>query len=520
MPACWGSEVNATGTRNRSLITLGIVTCTFMSALDTTIANIALPHMQGGLSATREQITWVITSYIVAQAVTIPVTGWLAARFGIKQLLLASLVGFIATSVLCGMATSLPQMVLFRLLQGMVAAPLMPLTQVVLFNINPPEHHGRAMAYFTMAAVVAPATGPVIGSWLTENLSWQWCFFINVPFGLAAILMISTFLPSAPVERRRFDFFGFGTLGFAIIAFQLMLDRGTTLDWFASREVQIEAAVAGTGFFMFLVHVITAKQPLFPPALMRDRNYVVSVAIGFFFSVLMFSSFAVLPLMMQGLLGYSVTHAGYLSTPRGLVMLALLPLMGRLDGLVDRRIMLAMGFAILSLSFWQMAKFDLSMSGQEIVWATMLQGVGQAMLFVPMSTLGFSTISQKLRPEASSFSNLIRNLGGSLGLAAIQALTVMNSQTMHASLAAHITPDNPVLRALTPDQLSPDTVQGALALDAEISRQAMMVAYVDDFLLMAVICVLCIPLVLLIRAKRSGDGEGDGQAVPSEAARA
>ena len=500
---------------NRGLITLGVVISTFMSALDTTVANISLPHMQGNLSASPEQITWVITSYIVAQAVAIPVSGWLAARFGIKPMLLACIAAFTVASVLVGLATSLPQLVAFRVLQGAVAAPLMPLTQTVLFNINPPERHGNAMAMFTLAAVVAPALGPVVGGWLTENLSWRWCFFINVPAGLVSMLLIAVFLPGARVEQRRFDFLGFGALSVALIAFQLMVDRGTTLDWFDSREIWIEATVAGTGLFVFLVHTATTRNPMFPPVLLRDRNYVTSIVLGFFFSVMMFSSFTLMPLMMQGLLGYSVLHAGYLSTPRGVLMLVMLPFMGRLDALVDRRILMAAGLSILVISFWWMAHFDLSMSGEQIVLATMLQGLGQALLFVPLSTFGFATIAPELRPEASSFSILIRNLGGSAGVAALQALTVANGQTMHASLAANVTPDDPVLRALTPELLSPDTVHGAMALDAEIARQALMVAYVNDFWLLTLICALCIPLVLLIRKMP----RGSGNAGPAEAGR-
>jgi len=488
---------------NRGLITLGVVLSTFMSALDTTVANISLPHMQGNLSASPEQITWVITSYIVAQAVTIPVSGWLAARFGIKAMLLGCIAAFTVTSVLCGLATNLPELVLFRMIQGAVAAPLMPLTQVVLFNINPPQRHGHAMAMFTLAAVVAPAIGPVIGGWLTENFTWRWCFFVNVPAGFAAMALISAFLPSTPVEQRRFDFLGFGALSVAVIAFQLMVDRGTTLDWFDSREVIIEALVAGSGFFVFVVHMLTAREPMCPPALLRDRNYVTAIIIGFFFSVMMFSSFTLMPLMMQGVLGYPVLYAGYVSTPRGLLMLVLLPFMGRLDAMVDRRILMAAGLGVLVLSFWQMAQFDLSMSGREIVGATLLQGLGQAMMFVPLSTFGFATIAQELRPEASSFSILIRNLGGSAGVAAIQAYTISNGQATHATLSAHVTADNPVLRSLTPGNFSPDTVQGALALNSEINRQAMMVAYVNDFWLLTIICALCIPLVLLMKTQRN-----------------
>ena len=485
---------------NRQLITLGIIMSTFMSSIDTTVANIALPHIQGNLSASPEQITWVITSYIVATAITIPLSGWLAAQFGIKRMLLASIVTFTAASVLCGVAHSLPELVIFRMLQGIAAAPMAPLTQTVLFNINPPERFGRAMALFTMAAVVAPAVGPILGGYLTEDLSWRWCFFINVPVGIASFLLITAFLPGDPARPRPFDFLGFGSLATAIAAFQLMLDRGTTLDWFASREIITEATVAGTAFWVFIAHSLTARSPLFPGGLLRDRNFVTSTVFGFFFAVLTFCSFTLLPLMMQGLLGYSVIHAGVLSMPRGLVMLAILQVMGRIDAMVDRRLLVALGLVFFVAAFWLMSRFSLEMSGEPIIWASMLQGVGQGILFVPLSTLGFATISHKLRPDASALSNLVRNVGGSIGIATIQALTAMNSQSMHASLAAHV---GRVRGMALPEMLSPDTAAGAQVLNAEISRQALMVGYMDDFRLMTIIGALCIPLVLLLRQPKN-----------------
>jgi DHA2 family multidrug resistance protein len=490
-----------TATPNRTLITLGLILSAFMSAIDTTVANIALPHIQGSLSASPEQITWVLTSYFIAQAVTIPISGWLASRFGLKPMLLTCVFGFTVTSMLCGAATSLPELVLFRAMQGMVAAPLMPVAQAVLININPPERLGRATAIFTMAAVVAPAVGPVFGGWLTDELSWRWCFYINLPAGLLSMALIFTFLPSSPAQPRRFDFLGFATLGIAVASLQLMLDRGTMLDWFDSTEIIIEAAIAATAFWFFLAHTFTARHPLFPTALLRDRNFQTSALFSFFFSSLTFSSFALLPLMMQGVLGYSAIYTGYLSAPRGIVMLIILQFMGRLDNLVDRRLLIAVGLSFFVLAFWEMSRFDLSMDGWPIVYATMLQGVGQGILFVPLATLGFMTVSRELRPDVAAATNFIRNIGGSISVAVMQAITVINTQTMHASLSAHVGPEVAAAQALPP-HLSPDTAAGAIALNAEIERQALMVAYVDDFHVLMLIALLSIPLVLLIRKPR------------------
>jgi DHA2 family multidrug resistance protein len=487
---------------NRGPITLGIMIAAVMTGLDTTVANVALPHMQGSLSASPEQITWVLTSYIVAAAVMTPVSGWLAARLGLKFMLLVVIAGFTAVSVLCGMATSLPEMVVFRVLQGMMGAPMLPLAQAVLLNINPPERYGRAMALFTMASVVSPVIGPVVGGYLTEDLSWRWCFFINIPAGAVAMLLLWTAMPREAPQRRPFDFLGFGSLAVAIAALQLMLDRGPSQDWFGSREIWTEAVLALGGFWVYLTHTLTAKHPLFSPALARDRNFVATTIFGFFFSVLSFASLSLLPLMTQGVLAYPVLWSGIVSMPRGLAMLAVLQVMGRLDALVDRRLLVGIGLALMTAAFWRMTHFDLSMSSRQFINATLLQGLGQGIIFVPLATLAFATMDPALRAEASAISNLLRSLGGSVGISLMQATMAVNSQKMHASLAAHIRPDDPVLRAALPPGLSPYTLPGAVALNDEITRQATMVAFVDNFRLMTLIGVCCIPLVLLLRQPR------------------
>jgi DHA2 family multidrug resistance protein len=500
------------GAVQRGPITVGIMLATTMNALDLTIVNVSLPHMQGNLSSSPEQITWVLTAYMIASAVMTPVSGWLASRFGIRRMLLATITGFTLASVLCGMATTLTQLVLFRMLQGVTAAPMTPLAQSVLLNINPPSRYARAMALFTMSVVVAPVVGPVVGGWLTEDFSWRWCFFINIPAGLGALALLWLYLPGEASRRRPFDFLGFGSLAIALTCFQLMLDRGTTKDWFSSPEICIEAGIAATAFAMYLAHTLTADHPLFPNSMFRDRNFVTSAIFSFFFSMLLFCSFSLLPLMMQDLLGYPAIHSGFISAPRGMVMLAILVVMGRIEPHVDRRLLVAVGVAFILWGFWEMAQFDLSMSGNRIVLATILQGIGQGIIFVPLTTLGFATIPQHLRPDASAVSNLARNIGGSIGIAAIQALTVFNSQRMHASLAGHIIPENPFLGSFLPDNLSPDTVTGAIALNAEITRQARMVAYVDDFWLLTGIAAILLPLVFLLRQPR-GRASAEGEPV-------
>jgi DHA2 family multidrug resistance protein len=497
------SDRTAARETRRTPITIGIMLATVMGAIDMTVVNVAMPHMQGSLSASPEQITWVITSYIVAVAATMPVSGWLAARVGLKRMLLLSIGCFTLVSALCGAATTLPAMVALRVLQGMVVAPMPPIAQAVLLNISPPERQGRAMALFSMAAVAAPVVGPLVGGYLTEELSWRWCFYVNLPAGAASILLLWIFLPQDRPVARKFDFLGFGSLAVGISACQLMMDRGPSRDWFGSREIWIEAILAAGAFWVYLAHTLTAKHPLFDKALARDRNFVATTAIGFLYSVLVYSTVILVPLMMQGVMGYPVMLSGLASTPRGLLMICILQAMGRLDALVDRRLFIGVGLVFVAAGLWRMSQFDLAMGGRTIVEASLLLGMGQGMILVPLTTLAFGTLSPALRPDASAVTNLVRNLGGSVGISVMQALTAFNGQSMHAALAAHVRPDDPVVRAGLPPALSPHTVQGALTLNEEITRQATMVAYVSDFRLLFFVAALCAPLLLLLRQPRA-----------------
>jgi DHA2 family multidrug resistance protein len=476
---------------------------TIMSILDTTVVNVAMPHMQGSLSASRDQITWVVTSYIVSTAVMTPISGWLAARVGLKALILSAVACFTVTSMLCGIAGDMQQMVIFRALQGFAGAPIAPICQAVLLKINPPERYGRAMALFMMGNVLAPVLGPILGAWLTESLSWRWCFFINLPAGIGSIVLLWTFLPREAPVARAFDFLGFGTLALGIAALQLMLDRGPSLDWFGSREICAEAALAAGSFWMFISHTLTARRPLFDARVARDRNFVSTTILSFFLNMPLYAGITLLPLMMQGLLGYPVMISGLVSVPRGALMLVTLMVIGRLDAIVDRRLLMAVGLLFCVLGFWRMTGFSLSMSTQSIVWAGVLQGIGQGIIFVPASTLAFATLNPAVLPEAAAIANLVRNFAGSFGIAVMQALTAFNIQAMHTALAAHITPGGQALRDL-PFAQSLHGAHGAVAMNAEVTRQATMIAYVDDFRLMVAMGLICIPLLLLLRPKRPG----------------
>jgi DHA2 family multidrug resistance protein len=501
--------VTAEGAPNRRLITAGLMMANVMSSLDTTVVNVAMPHMQGSLSASPEQITWIVSAYMVATAVMTPLSGWLAARIGIKPMLMLVVVWFTAASMLCGVAASLQQIVVFRMLQGVGAAPIAPLCQAVLFNINPPERYGRAMATFIMSNVLAPVVGPIVGAYLTETLSWRWCFFINLPAGIGSILLLWAFLPKEAPVMRRFDFLGFGSLALAVASFQLMLDRGPSRDWFSSAEVCFEAVLAACGLWVFVMHSLTAKNPLFPVALFRDRNFVATTTFSFFFNMPLFAGFALLPLLMQGLLGYPVVLSGLLSVPRGIAMMTTLVIVGRLDSVLDRRMMIITGLCICVLGYWQMTRFDLVMDHRAIIGSSILQGIGQALVYVPISTLSFVTLSPTLRADASAAANLLRFLSGGLGISIMQAFLAWNSQSMHASLATFATATNPMLRSALGNGApgaGADPTPGLLALNGEITRQATMVAYMDGFWLMVALGVACAPLILLFRMPRRTPG--------------
>ncbi|HEY2357360.1 MAG TPA: DHA2 family efflux MFS transporter permease subunit [Phenylobacterium sp.] len=494
--------------KNRWPITISIMLATVMNSLDTTIANVALPHMQGSVSASPEQITWVLTSYIVAAAIMTPLSGWLADRIGRKRMFLISIGGFTIASMLCGIATSLPEIVLFRVLQGMFGAALIPLSQAVLLDINPPEKHGQAMAIWGAGAILGPILGPALGGYFTENLSWRWCFYINLPIGILAFLGVFLFISGDRLRKaKRFDFLGFGMLTLFIASFQMVLDRGPSQDWFQSREIWIETILAVIGLWVFVIHTMTTDHPFFDKALIRDRNFVTASVFGFFVGILLFSTMALLPPMMQTLMGYPVLTSGLVSMPRGVGSFAAMFFVGRLIGRVDTRLILFTGLSISAVALWQMMHFDLSMGVWPFITSGVIQGLGIGLLFVPLSTLAFATIAPHLRPEGSSVYTLVRNLGSSVGISIMNALLVANIQTMHESLAGKIIPSDAVVRANLPRMLDPSTAAGITSLNAEITRQASMVAYVDNFRLMFVITIACMPMLLLMRKPRPAGGE-------------
>jgi DHA2 family multidrug resistance protein len=464
--------------------------------------------MQGSLSASQEQMGWVLTSYIVAAAIATPATGWLAGRFGRKRLFLVSVAAFTITSMLCGLAQTLSEIVLFRFLQGLSGAALVPMSQAVLFDINPPERHGRAMSMWGLGVILGPMLGPILGGWLTDNFSWRWVFYINLPLGALAFLGVLAFIPRGSRRESKFDFAGFGLLAIAVGALQLMLDRGPILDWFGSTEIQVEAIVSALAFYLFVVHVLTSEEPFLHPALFKDRNYLAGNVFAFVVGVVMYASLALLPSLLQTLLGQPAYHAGWLTAPRGLGSIAAMLIVGRLVGRVDTRVMIAAGFAATAVSCWMMTKITLDMDSGPVVWSGILQGFGMGFVWVPMATMAFATLPPALLNEGTALLSLIRNIGSSVGISAVQALLTVNTQTMHASLVENVSPFGLATRdPHLAEQLASHA--GAAAFNVEVTRQAAMVAYIDDFKLMTVVTVCALPLLLFVKVKARRGSEAE-----------
>lgn len=493
---------------HRGFVTVSVMLSTIMQALDTTIANVALPHMQGTMGATYEQISWVLTSYIVAAAICMPLTGFLAARFGRKRLFLWSVVGFTITSMLCGAAQNLDQIVLFRLMQGVFGASLVPLSQAVLLDSYPREQHGPAMALWGLGVMVGPILGPTLGGWLTEYYDWRWVFYINLPFGILAWLGIAAYVHETPPQReRRFDWFGFAMLSLAIGAFQMMLDRGGTLDWFASTEIVAEAILAASALYLFVAHMITHEHPFLEPQLFRDRNFVVGLLFIFVVGMILLTTMTLLPPFLQGLMGYPVVDVGLLLAPRGVGTMIAMLVVGRLSGRLDVRLQLLAGLSLTAVSQWEMTRFNLDIDGWDIVRTGIVQGLGLGFLFVPLSTVSFSTLAPRLRNEGTALYSLIRNIGMSIGVSVVITMLARWTQSGHAALVQYINPFSlPLRAAVDAGVLDPHSLQGLALIDDEVTRQAATLAYLQDFRLMMWVTLAAMPLIVLLRPRQAATG--------------
>jgi DHA2 family multidrug resistance protein len=490
---------------HRGLITVCAMMATLMQSLDSTIANVALPYMQGRLSASSDQITWVLTSYITAAATMTAPVGWISARFGLKNLLLVSMIGFTAASMLCGIAGSLSEMVALRLLQGVFGAALVPLSQSTMLNIYPPEKRGSAMAIWGMGVMVGPILGPTLGGYLTEIYNWRWVFFVNLPFGILATAGMAAFLPKTQATSGlRFDWFGFGVFAMGIAGFQLMLDCGETQDWFGSTEIILEAVVAALGFYLFIVHMLTAPKPFITPSVFKDRNLSAGLLVMFAVGMVLLSVSALLAPWLQELGNYPVETAGLVMAPRGFGTMVAMLIAGRLSNRVDPRLIMAFGIVVLAWSLYRMTDWTPAVSETSIVVNTILQGAGLGFVFIPLQVIAFATLDPALRTEGTALLSLLRNIGSAIGISVTGALVTQNTQIEHSVLAGYITPLNRAFQGAAAD-LMPTTAHAAQVLNAMLNQQAAIIAYNDDWKLMMLTALPMLPLLLLMRgSKRAG----------------
>jgi DHA2 family multidrug resistance protein len=491
---------------NRAAITVCVILATLMQALDTTIANVALPYIQGSVSASQDEIAWVLTSYIVAAAIMTPPTGFLTARFGLKRVFLVSVAGFTAASMLCGMAQSLVEIVLFRVMQGMFGAALVPLSQTVLININPKERQGSAMALWGVAVMAGPVLGPVLGGWLTATYTWRYVFYINLPIGILAFVGMSTFLKDTAANAAvKLDWFGFAMLSLAIGAGQVLLDRGEELDWFGSGEIIVEAIIACSALYLFLVHTFTAAEPFVRPALFRDRNFTAGVLFIAIVGLTYYASLALQPPYLQNLMNYPIVTAGLVLGPRGVGTMGAMLVVGKLIGRIDTRLLLACGLGLTAWSFYMMTGWTPDVAQMTIIAVSVVQGVGLGFLFVPLSAATLATLPTDRRAEGAGIYSLSRNIGSSVGISVVNSLLTHNTQVNHAGIAQHATSVNRMFEdPMIMRFWNPVTAAGRAALDAIITQQALIIAYIDDYKLLMIATLAAVPLLIVFKKAAHG----------------
>ncbi|MGE3931713.1 MAG: DHA2 family efflux MFS transporter permease subunit [Rhodospirillaceae bacterium] len=485
----------------RRLISITVALATIVIILDMNIAGIALPHMQGSLSASQDQIIWVMTAFFVAQALMTACGGWLAGMLGRKRLYMIALIGYSVCSLLAAQSSSLGELVLFRAMPGAFGAPIVPLSQAVLLDIYPREKHGIALSVWGMGVTVAPVMGPVLGGWLTDAYSWRAIYFIGAPFAVLACVGVWAFFPGGERDSRRpLDWKGFGFLAIGLAALQLVLDRGQIKGWFDSSEIVIAASFAAFGFYAFVVHSMTTDRPFLSPALFADRNFVLGVIFVFLVGAIVFSSNVIMPLFLQNLAGYPVQTAGLLMAPRGVGTLIALFVAGRLVNRIDPRILTAAGFVAVALSSWELSVMNLEVEAWHFILASIGNGMGIGLVWVPLTTLAFATLAPHLRNEAANLWSLVRIYGSAVGISLLNNLQITTRTETRARLVDHVNPFNSILTAPdVPSQWDPATTTGLAALAREIDRQSSMIGYLADFNLMLMMSVAMLPFLIWLR---------------------
>ncbi|MGE5095653.1 MAG: DHA2 family efflux MFS transporter permease subunit [Betaproteobacteria bacterium] len=492
----------------RLMITLAVMSATLIQVLDTTIVNVALPHMAGELGATTEQISWVLTSYLVSSAIVMPLTGYFAETLGRKRFLLVCISGFVAASALCGIAQDLAQIVGFRLLQGVFGAALVPLSQAIMTDAYPVEDRGKAMAIWGLGVMVGPVLGPTLGGWLTDVASWRWTFYINLPVGALSFFLAMQSISESERRERRMDWTGLALLGTGVAGLQYMLDRGTTQDWFAANDIRASAALAAIGLAGFAFWSLRlGPRALFDLRIFRDRNFAMACLVMLSMGLGLFGGLVLQPILLEGLLGYPIVTTGVVMAPRGVATAIAMVVVGRLVGKHDARILVAAGMLLSAAGSYAMTYYSLDVSTFWIIWPAFLQGLGLGLIFVPLSTIAYATMERARIPEAAGIYSLVRTIGAAAGISIVTTLITRQSQVLWNELGAHVTRFNPALiEYLKPLHLSPDDPRAMALIAAQIGRQAEMGAIIDVFQVTTWSFLLMLPLVLLLRRSRHGGG--------------
>ena len=504
---------------NPWIIAISVMLGTFMEVLDTTVVNVSLPHIAGSLSASPDEATWVLTSYLVSNAIVLPLTGWLANYFGRRNLLLMSVAGFTAFSFLCGIAPTLSSLIVFRVLQGATGGGLQPLSQAILMEAFPPEQRGKAMAFWALGIVVAPMLGPVLGGWITDSYSWRWLFYINIPVGIAAVSMVLLFIHDPPYIRRGkggIDYWGIGFLALGIGSLQIMLDKGQEEDWFGSHFIVWLFIFCVAGLLFFVIRELVTRNPVVHLSVFKNGTYSTGVFLMTVLGFVLYGSTVLIPLWLQTLMGYSALEAGIAMLPRGLGSFIFMPIVGILMGKVEPRKLLGAGLLAAGYSLYALSRLNLNAGYWDIFWPQLIQGMSMGLLFVPLTTITNDPIPKEEMGNATSLFNLMRNIGGAVGIAVIAMLNTRYQQKYINILGSHVAQGDPAtqqwlgslrsmfLGAGAGPGLADQRAYGAVF--GLVQQQAAMRAFLDIFKLLTLVFVLMIPLVLLMRKPKKGEG--------------
>jgi DHA2 family multidrug resistance protein len=494
---------------NPWLIAISVMLATFMEVLDTSVATVALPHIAGNLSATTDEATWVLTSYLISNAIVLPTSGWLGNRFGRKRYQLVSVLVFALASMWCGASTSLGMLIAARVLQGAAGGGLQPVSQAVLLESFPPRRRGAAMAVYGMGIIVAPLVGPLLGGWITDNYSWRWIFYINVPVGMLALFMINRFVEDPPYVKRvksaRIDYIGLGFLAVWLAALQVMLDKGQEVDWFSADWVRWFAVIAVVFLVAFVVRELRTDDPIVDLRVLRDRNLAVGTFLIGLIGVVIYGTTALLPLFLQDLLAYPALQSGIAVAPRGIGAVISMVIAARLVGRIDSRVLVGIGFLIRASSLFMLGNLSLSAGMSSIIWPNIVNGFANGFLFVPLTTMAMETLPQNMIGHGTGLYNLLRNVGASFGISMVATMLARDAQTHQAMLVGDMNPYNPAYSQTLLD------LQRSLAITAReaadmtygiLVKQATLLAYVDDFRLLGFLTLICLPFVLLFRRSR------------------